>query len=214
MAAHVVAAEMRAVLALETAVEAMAPDFFAVATIADAAPNPAAAGDTALAAFVAARAAAWSVAPGRAAMLSLRLQAIDAASAALLARVLASGVPSARILSADAMAPREERPAGATPRPAHPRPDLMNAYVAPRSDLEREITVVWETGLATEPIGVHDSFLELGGNSLLATELVARLNERFELSIPLRSLFDRPTVAGVAELVAGSAEASGSDAAA
>ncbi|HEX6292480.1 MAG TPA: amino acid adenylation domain-containing protein [Herpetosiphonaceae bacterium] len=90
----------------------------------------------------------------------------------------------------------------------HPRPHLPNEYIAPRSDLEQLIAGVWQNLLGIEPIGVEDNFFALGGHSLLATQIVARVSEVCRVELPLRSLFETPTIAGLAEQVAlASAEA-------
>ena len=89
-------------------------------------------------------------------------------------------------------------PAG---RPRHERPNLPTPYVAPRNDVEQRIAAIWESLLGIERVGIHDKFLALGGNSLLGTQLVARLREAFAVNLPLRSLFTAQTVADLAVLV-------------
>ncbi|HEY0172383.1 MAG TPA: phosphopantetheine-binding protein [Pyrinomonadaceae bacterium] len=86
-------------------------------------------------------------------------------------------------------------------RTAHPRPDMQVAYVAPRGELEERIAGVWQSVLGIEQVGVEDNFFDLGGHSLLATQLVSRLRELLHTEIPLRVVFERPTVAGLAEFV-------------
>jgi len=83
--------------------------------------------------------------------------------------------------------------------PAHQRPDVQTTYVAPRNELEEKIAAVWQSLLGIEQVGVDDNFFELGGHSLLATQLVSRLREGFRVEIPLRTIFERATVAGLAE---------------
>ena len=77
----------------------------------------------------------------------------------------------------------------------HPRPNLPNPYVAPRNDLEQEITAMWQELLGIEPIGIYDNFFELGGHSLLATQLVSRMRDTFKVELPLRELFESPSIA-------------------
>jgi acyl carrier protein len=75
---------------------------------------------------------------------------------------------------------------------------LEQAFVAPQTPLEQVIAGVWREVLGTEKIGVDDNFFELGGHSLLATQVVARLSEAFEFELPLRAMFESPTIAGLA----------------
>ena len=83
----------------------------------------------------------------------------------------------------------------------HPRPELGTAYVPPRSDLERTIAEMWQKVLGIERVGVYDNFFELGGHSLLATQLISQLRDTFHVELPLRDLFEKPTVAGLAESI-------------
>jgi amino acid adenylation domain-containing protein len=72
---------------------------------------------------------------------------------------------------------------------------------APRNQTEEQITRIWEQALGSAPIGVHDNFFRLGGHSLLATQVVARVSNIFNVDVPLRSLFEAPTIAEMAETV-------------
>ena len=81
----------------------------------------------------------------------------------------------------------------------HPRPGLTTAYGAPRSPMEETLVGIWEDLLGLRPVGVHDDFFALGGQSLLGVRLTARLRQTFALDLPLRALFDHPTVARLAE---------------
>jgi amino acid adenylation domain-containing protein len=80
------------------------------------------------------------------------------------------------------------------------RPTAMK-YEAPRSQLELVIVGVWREILKTEKIGIHDNFFELGGHSLLATRLISQMRETFAVELPLRSIFETPTIAGLAEQI-------------
>ncbi|NMO19517.1 SDR family oxidoreductase [Pyxidicoccus fallax] len=93
--------------------------------------------------------------------------------------------------------------AGATPgaRKSHPRPALAAAYVAPRSDLERTLTSVWQAVLGIEPIGIDDNFFELGGDSLLAVQASAQLRQALQVEVPAATLYQRPTARSLAELL-------------
>jgi acyl transferase domain-containing protein len=77
----------------------------------------------------------------------------------------------------------------------HNRPDLPTSYTAPTNDTERSIVDIWQKLLGIEPIGIHDNFFELGGHSLLGTQLLTRLRDLFQVDLPLRTLFEAPTVA-------------------
>jgi acyl transferase domain-containing protein/acyl carrier protein len=81
----------------------------------------------------------------------------------------------------------------------HPRPTLANAYAAPNNEFERLIAEMWQDLLGIDQIGIHDNFFALGGHSLLATRVVARLRDIFQLELPLRSFFEAPTIAEVAQ---------------
>jgi acyl carrier protein len=88
--------------------------------------------------------------------------------------------------------------------PAHPRPDLDNQFVAPRSEIEQTMTVIWQELLGIAQAGVHDNFLDLGGHSLLAVQLVSRIREAFQLDLPMRALFEAPTIAELSSVIAAS----------
>jgi aryl carrier-like protein len=88
---------------------------------------------------------------------------------------------------------------GALPEPGDsPR---ETEYVAPRTPYEESLAEIWEELLGVKPVGVHDDFFALGGHSLLATQVVIRIRRK-HADIPLHSIFDFPTVAGLAEVVA------------
>lgn len=71
----------------------------------------------------------------------------------------------------------------------------------PKSETERKIAAIWAGLLKVERVGVDDDFFELGGQSLMAIRVVSRIRETFAVNLPLRNLFDHPTVAGLAEVV-------------
>jgi acyl-coenzyme A synthetase/AMP-(fatty) acid ligase/acyl carrier protein len=90
----------------------------------------------------------------------------------------------------------------ALPSPGRARPALKTAFVAPRTPLEEKLAQLWADMLGLDGVGVHDGFLELGGDSLLATQVVSRVLTQFHVRVPLRALFDAPTVADMAALLA------------
>ncbi|WP_342381798.1 amino acid adenylation domain-containing protein [Myxococcus stipitatus] len=67
----------------------------------------------------------------------------------------------------------------------------------PRTDVERGVLAIWRERLGRSDFGIHDNFLELGGNSLMAAQMLTRLREAFPVQLPLSDLFEAPTVAGV-----------------
>jgi len=76
-----------------------------------------------------------------------------------------------------------------------------SAFVAPRNEYEQGIAAIWEALLGAGRVGVQTSFFELGGHSLLATQVVSRIRQAFGVEVPLRALFERPTVESLAVLV-------------
>ena len=70
--------------------------------------------------------------------------------------------------------------------------------VEPRTVTERVIAEIWAGVLGVENVGVEDDFFVLGGHSLMATQVLARVSQRLEVELPLRVLFQTPTVAGLA----------------
>ncbi|MEU9191158.1 amino acid adenylation domain-containing protein [Streptomyces sp. NPDC048484] len=88
----------------------------------------------------------------------------------------------------------------ALPAPDGARPDLA-AYTAPATPTEELLAEIWAQVLGVDRVGAEDDFFELGGHSLLATQAVSRIREVFETEVPLSSLFDRPTIAGLAAVI-------------
>ncbi len=104
-------------------------------------------------------------------------------------------------IESSAPAPMEHQEPSRHGQMFHPRPMLQTSYIAPRGDLERGIASIWRQVLGLEMVGVEDSFFDLGGDSLLATQLVSRLNQAYEITLPMGRLFEEPTVARIAELL-------------
>jgi acyl carrier protein len=87
------------------------------------------------------------------------------------------------------------------PVPDPTRPDLKDTFVAPRTQLEKQIVAIWAEILKLERVGIHDDFFDLGGHSLLAIRVISRVREAFQTEVPLRSLFEMSTVAGLASVI-------------
>jgi amino acid adenylation domain-containing protein len=97
-------------------------------------------------------------------------------------------------------------PNGKVNRRALPIPDptqfeLEETFVAPRSPLEEAIAEIWCQVLNIERVGIHNNFFDLGGHSLIATQVVSRLRDTFQVELPVRSIFESPTIAELAVAV-------------
>ncbi|MFV3415782.1 non-ribosomal peptide synthase/polyketide synthase [Pseudomonas nitroreducens] len=106
-------------------------------------------------------------------------------------------VPS-RIIALDAM---PLSPNGKLDRKALPDPqpgERLREYVAPRSDLEVELAVIWQHVLQVDRVGLHDDFFELGGHSLLLTQVGLTLRQRLGLELPLHRLFELSNIEALA----------------
>jgi amino acid adenylation domain-containing protein len=82
----------------------------------------------------------------------------------------------------------------ALPAPEQARPELAGYFVAPRTPLEETLAEIWCEVLGIDKVGVYDNFFDLGGHSLLMTQLASRIRDTFQLELPLRILFDAPTI--------------------
>jgi non-ribosomal peptide synthetase component F/acyl carrier protein len=76
-----------------------------------------------------------------------------------------------------------------------------DSYVAPRTPIERQLIEIFEELLDVDRVGVHDTFFELNGFSLLATQLASRIRETFQVELSLREVFSSPTVESLAQLI-------------
>src|SRR6185503_13529589 len=95
-------------------------------------------------------------------------------------------------------------PNGKVDRKRLPVPERVHAeaeYVAPRTAIEAVIASIWSEVLRLDRVGIYDNFFELGGHSLLATQVTFAVREKLGVDLPLRRIFETPTVAGLAELV-------------
>ncbi len=94
-------------------------------------------------------------------------------------------------------------PNGKVDRHALPEPerDLEQLPIAPRNKVELELVKIWEKVLGVSAIGVDDSFIELGGDSILAAQIVQQIEQVFEKKLPLIAFFQAPTIAQLAQLI-------------
>jgi amino acid adenylation domain-containing protein len=90
----------------------------------------------------------------------------------------------------------------ALPDPDNARPELANPYRSPRNEVEEKLAAIWEDVLDVRPVGVNDDFFDLGGHSFAAMRVISRVFKHFRLEIPLTALFQAPTVAEMAAVVA------------
>ena len=76
--------------------------------------------------------------------------------------------------------------------------ELANTFVAPSNPVEEVLAGIWAEILGLEQVGIHHNFFELGGHSLLATQVISRIQDAMDLTLPLRTLFERQTIAELA----------------
>jgi amino acid adenylation domain-containing protein len=97
-------------------------------------------------------------------------------------------------------------PNGKVDRRALPRFEAAHGesetpFVAPRNPTEQALAAIWARVLGRERVGIHHNFFDLGGHSLLATEAIAAIRDACRVEVPLRHLFENPTIAGLAEAI-------------
>jgi acyl transferase domain-containing protein/thioesterase domain-containing protein len=96
---------------------------------------------------------------------------------------------------------RESTQLGPAQSTGSERPNLPANYQAPRNKAEEVVTTIWQNVLGIRQVGTNDNFADLGGHSLLAIKIVAELRNAFQVDLPVRALFDTPTVAGLSAYI-------------
>jgi hypothetical protein len=89
----------------------------------------------------------------------------------------------------------------ALPAPGPGEASRAEDYVAPSGDTEERLAAIWAGVLRLERVGARDNFFWLGGHSLLATQVISRVRDEFGVALPLRTVFERPSVGGMAEAI-------------
>ena len=111
-------------------------------------------------------------------------------------------VPSAWVVLAELpLTPNGKVDRRALPSPTA-EPTARGRFVAPATPIEAALAAIWEQVLGVARISAHDDFFALGGHSLLGTQVIARVRETFAVELPLRRLFDRPTLTTLAAEIA------------
>ena len=126
-----------------------------------------------------------------------------------LARALATGAPQVVVSTGElgaVVAHNQALTSALLAQPAaamvgHARPALSTPYATPRDEVEQGIAAVWQELLGIAEIGVDDNFFELAGNSLTAIQIVTRVRRAFDVELSMSSIFEAPTVAGLARVV-------------
>jgi acyl carrier protein len=111
-------------------------------------------------------------------------------------------IPAAFVLLEELpLTPNGKVDRNALPAPGRERSAVEAEYIAPRNELEQKLAAIWSEVLGVSKIGVNDNFYHLGGHSLMATQLLSRINKAFQLRLPLPVMFESPTVASLAAIV-------------
>jgi acyl transferase domain-containing protein len=133
-------------------------------------------------------------------------EALDRVLTSQLSQVAVSVLPlgSAPRLMSNAAESISSQPTAILPR--HSRPSLSTPYTPPKSPLEGTLAELWGRALSIENVGIHDNFLELGGNSLIATQIISRLRDALKTNVPLRSFLRSPTIHDLAKVLDSRAE--------
>lgn len=88
-----------------------------------------------------------------------------------------------------------------TERNYYKRPDLSTEYLEPRNEIEIELANIWSICLGIEKVGINDNFIEIGGNSIIGTQILNRMKDKFPVDIPISALLKLPTIEKQAEVI-------------
>jgi acyl carrier protein len=107
-------------------------------------------------------------------------------------------VPSSFVvLDSLPLSPNGKVDRNALPAPGEQDVELGGVYVAPGTPIEQDVAGILREALGVKDVGIYDDFFALGGHSLLATRVINRVNSAFQVELPIRALFDTPTVSGI-----------------
>ncbi len=124
---------------------------------------------------------------------------VDRLQSELRTRLPPHAIPAAFVfLERFPMTPNGKLDRARLPCPERVRPNLDEVYVAPRSNLEQDLARIWSEVLDVDGVGVHDDFFALGGQSLAAMQIVSRIARQLGIEVPVKLLFDAPTVEALA----------------
>jgi amino acid adenylation domain-containing protein len=105
------------------------------------------------------------------------------------------------VLDAMPVTPNGKLDRNALPSPQRSRPELDAPFIPPRSQTEKELAKIWAEVLSLDDVGIYDNFFDLGGDSLAASRVIARVVQSRQLELPIKALFDTPTVAEMAAII-------------
>jgi len=111
-------------------------------------------------------------------------------------------IPSAFVLmKALPLTPNGKIDRRALPAPDSFHNDREDKFAAPRTPTEAKLAAIWAQVLGVQQVGINDNFFELGGHSLLATQIISRIRQAFAIELPLRHLFEAPTIASLCKIL-------------
>ncbi|UXU76139.1 MULTISPECIES: type I polyketide synthase [unclassified Paracoccus (in: a-proteobacteria)] len=123
---------------------------------------------------------------------------------AMLSRAISTGLGQVYVSSLDLPALIAEAGVAEQAAPGEggfERPDLDSDFVAPAPGIQSELAAIWSDLLGIAQVGAQDSFFDLGGHSLIAVRMFGQLRKRFEVDLPISTLFEAPTIAALATLI-------------